>query len=69
LADRRARFEALWRAHHDAVMAFALRRATREQACDVVEETFLAAWRRLDASGRVVGRSELTSFEPTLVPR
>jgi RNA polymerase sigma-70 factor, ECF subfamily len=45
---RRRRFEDLWRAHHDAVMAFVLRRTAREQAGDAVEETFLAAWRRLD---------------------
>lgn len=47
-ADRRARFEALWEAHHRFVLAFALRRTHEDRAADVAEETFAAAWRRLD---------------------
>jgi RNA polymerase sigma-70 factor (ECF subfamily) len=35
-------------AHTAAVLAYALRRASREDAADVVAETFLVAWRRLD---------------------
>jgi RNA polymerase sigma-70 factor (ECF subfamily) len=46
--DRRARFEALYRNHAGAVAAYALRRASREVAEDVVADTFLVAWRRLD---------------------
>jgi RNA polymerase sigma-70 factor (ECF subfamily) len=46
--DRRARFEALYRNHAGAVAAYALRRASREVAEDVVADTFLVVWRRLD---------------------
>ncbi len=35
-------------AHTAAVFAYALRRTSREDAADVVAETFLVAWRRLD---------------------
>jgi RNA polymerase sigma-70 factor (ECF subfamily) len=38
----------LCEAHTAAVLAYALRRAPREDAADVVAETFLVAWRRLD---------------------
>jgi RNA polymerase sigma-70 factor, ECF subfamily len=34
--------------HTPAVLAYALRRASRDDAADVVAETFLVAWRRLD---------------------
>lgn len=45
---RAARFEAIFRASHSRVLAYALRRATdRGQAEEVVSETFLVAWRRL----------------------
>jgi RNA polymerase sigma factor (sigma-70 family) len=44
----RERFEELYRQHVGAVAAYALRRASRETAEDVVAETFLVAWRRLD---------------------
>src|SRR5690348_5784505 len=44
---RRARFDALWAAHHDAVRRYALRREPA-LADDVVAETFAVAWRRLD---------------------
>jgi RNA polymerase sigma factor (sigma-70 family) len=44
-----ARFARLYAAHGRHVMAYALRRAARpEDAADVVSETFLVAWRRLD---------------------
>lgn len=49
-ADRRRRFEAIFRATHPRVLAYALRRsADRESAEEVVSETFLIAWRRFDA--------------------
>jgi RNA polymerase sigma-70 factor (ECF subfamily) len=48
-ASRRARFEALFVAHGAAVFAFARRRTSRSMAEDVVSDTFLVAWRRLDA--------------------
>lgn len=47
-ADRSERFEALFAACHPAVRAYALRRAVPETAQDVVADTFLVAWRRLD---------------------
>ncbi len=46
--EREARFERLFRSHADAVRSYALRRGTNEDADDVVAETFLVAWRRLD---------------------
>jgi len=43
------RFEAVFRATHTRVLAYALRRcATRECAEEVVSETYLIAWRRFD---------------------
>ena len=45
---QRERFEEVYRQHVGAVAAYALRRAPREMAEDVVAETFLVAWRRLD---------------------
>lgn len=45
---REQRFEGLFRAHVGAVRAYALRRASGDAAQDVVSETFLVAWRRLD---------------------
>jgi RNA polymerase sigma-70 factor (ECF subfamily) len=43
------RFEALYRAQARALLAYALRRVDRpEEAADVVAETMLVAWRRLD---------------------
>lgn len=42
-------FRALYDAHFDGILGFALRRsATPEDAADVVSETFLTAWRRFD---------------------
>jgi RNA polymerase sigma factor (sigma-70 family) len=46
--DREARFHRLCEAHAAAVTAYALRRVSRHDAADVVAETFLVAWRRLD---------------------
>lgn len=41
-------FRALYAAHFDSVLGYALRRAQRaEDAADVASETFLVAWRRL----------------------
>jgi RNA polymerase sigma-70 factor, ECF subfamily len=45
---RNERFERLFREHHAAVRRYALRRAPHDMAGDVVAETFLVAWRRLD---------------------
>jgi DNA-directed RNA polymerase specialized sigma24 family protein len=47
--SRRARFEMLFTRHHDAVLTYLIRRSgSREDAADLVAETFLTAWRRLD---------------------
>jgi RNA polymerase sigma-70 factor (ECF subfamily) len=47
--DRRARFERLYDRASLQVLGYALRRAgSPEDAADVVAETFLIAWRRLD---------------------
>jgi RNA polymerase sigma factor (sigma-70 family) len=46
---RRHQFELLFAAHHDLLLAYLLRRTTsRDDAADVLAETFLTAWRRLD---------------------
>jgi RNA polymerase sigma-70 factor (ECF subfamily) len=45
---RRVRFDALFREHHPAVRAYARRRVPREVVDDIVSETFLVVWRRLD---------------------
>lgn len=46
--DRDRRFRALYAAHFDGVLGYALRRCQRaEDAGDVTAETFLVAWRRL----------------------
>ena len=45
---REDRFEELFREHYRAVRGYALRRASGDLAQDVVSETFLVAWRRLD---------------------
>jgi RNA polymerase sigma-70 factor, ECF subfamily len=46
---RRARHDALFTDHHDAVWRYAVRRVGAGAAEDVVAETFLVAWRRIDA--------------------
>jgi RNA polymerase sigma-70 factor, ECF subfamily len=45
---REERFEELFREHYGAVRGYALRRIPGDVAQDVVAETFLVAWRRLD---------------------
>jgi len=49
--DRQAAFERLFAAHYRAVRAYVLRRAGPDAVEDVVAETFLIAWRRLDTLG------------------
>src|SRR5262245_18961541 len=45
----RHRFEQVFAAHHDVLLAYLLRRtSTTDDAADVLAETFLIAWRRLD---------------------
>jgi RNA polymerase sigma-70 factor (ECF subfamily) len=47
--DREARFEKLYQAMFHRILGYALRRSdSREDAADVVAETFTIAWRRLD---------------------
>jgi RNA polymerase sigma factor (sigma-70 family) len=46
--DDAARFTALYREHHTRVRDFAQRRVGTDLAQEVVAETFLVAWRRLD---------------------
>jgi DNA-directed RNA polymerase specialized sigma24 family protein len=48
MRDRRDRFQAMYEANYHRVLGYALRRAAPEDAADVVAETFLVAWRRLD---------------------
>lgn len=46
---RLVRFEDLFTCHHDAVLRYVVRRLDlRDDAADLVAETFLIAWRRLD---------------------
>jgi RNA polymerase sigma-70 factor (ECF subfamily) len=45
---RRDRFQALYEENYHRVLGYALRRVDRDDAADVVAETFLVAWRRLD---------------------
>ncbi|WP_163511894.1 RNA polymerase sigma factor [Fodinicola acaciae] len=46
MTDQRHRFEAVYRRHYRAVLAYALARAEPEVAADAVAETFVVAWRR-----------------------
>ena len=47
--ERQARFEALYAANHSPIFGYALRRtASPDDAADILAETFLTAWRRLD---------------------
>jgi RNA polymerase sigma-70 factor (ECF subfamily) len=46
--DRRGAFEELFAAHYWAVRGYVLRRAPAAAVEDVVAETFLVAWRRVD---------------------
>jgi RNA polymerase sigma factor (sigma-70 family) len=50
-ADRQGAFEELFASHYWAVRAYVLRRGPEAAAEDVVAETFLVAWRRLDTLG------------------
>lgn len=48
-AERRERFCALYEQNRPRIVAYAMRRCpSREDATDLVAETFLIAWRRLD---------------------
>lgn len=47
-AARRRRFEAMFRATYDRVLAYALRRADPPDAEDIVADTYAIAWRRFD---------------------
>src|SRR5918999_1962094 len=47
-----ARFEQLFRAHYGRVLSYARRRTRSSVADDVVAETFLIAWRRLESIPR-----------------
>lgn len=46
--SRRDRFQAIYEANYHRVLGYALRRVSRDDAADVVAETFLVAWRRFD---------------------
>jgi len=49
LTSRRQRFEALFTAHSSTVLAYALRRVdVADDAADVIADTFVVAWRRID---------------------
>jgi RNA polymerase sigma-70 factor (ECF subfamily) len=56
--DTEERFNALYRAHHRAVLLYASRRTDPDTARDVVAETFLIAWRRLDSVPADSGQAE-----------
>src|SRR5262249_25294419 len=47
-AERQAAFQRLYREHYRAIVAYALRRRGAEDGDDLVAETFLVAWRRLE---------------------
>jgi len=47
--DRQGRFQAIYQACHAAVLGYVVRRtASPEDAADVIAETFLTCWRRLE---------------------
>jgi RNA polymerase sigma factor (sigma-70 family) len=47
--ERRSRFEAVYEAYHGPILGYVLRRtATPDDAADIIAETFLTAWRRLE---------------------
>jgi RNA polymerase sigma factor (sigma-70 family) len=56
--DTEERFNALYRAHYRAVLSYASRRTDPDTARDVVAETFLIAWRRLDRVPADSGQAE-----------
>jgi RNA polymerase sigma factor (sigma-70 family) len=47
-AERRERFRAVYEENYAPILGYALRRTRADEAQDVVAETFLVAWRRLD---------------------
>jgi RNA polymerase sigma-70 factor (ECF subfamily) len=48
-AEQQARFEAVYAACHVPILSYALRRTSSpDDAADILAETFLIAWRRLD---------------------
>jgi RNA polymerase sigma factor (sigma-70 family) len=47
-AARRDRFMAIYEANYHRILGYAMRRTNRHEAADVVSETFLTAWRRLE---------------------
>jgi RNA polymerase sigma-70 factor, ECF subfamily len=48
VSGREERFEALYARYYGRVLAYALRRAPAAMAQDVVADTFVVAWKRLD---------------------
>lgn len=46
--ERRDRFRSLYEANYHRILGYALRRTNQNDATDVVAETFLVAWRRLE---------------------
>ena len=49
MAERQARFEAVYAAYRTPVLGYALRRTlSPDDAADILAETFLVAWRKLD---------------------
>ncbi|MGH8963467.1 MAG: RNA polymerase sigma factor [Jatrophihabitantaceae bacterium] len=46
----RERFEELFRQHYGAVVRYAVRRVGPDAAHEIVSETFVTAWRRLDGA-------------------
>ncbi len=46
--DGRTRLVRMYHEHRDAVVAYCMRRAGREDALDAVAETFAVAWRKID---------------------
>lgn len=49
MAERQARFEAVYAAYRAPVLGYALRRTlSADDAADILAETFLVAWRKLD---------------------
>jgi DNA-directed RNA polymerase specialized sigma24 family protein len=47
--ENRKRFEAIYAAHRKDLLGYFLRRAEPADAADLLADTFLVAWRRLDA--------------------
>ena len=49
MGERQARFEAVYAAYRTPVLGYALRRTlSPDDAADILAETFLVAWRKLD---------------------